>query len=256
MGKIIAIVNQKGGVGKTTTAVNLAAGIGLSGKKVLLVDADPQGNTTSGYGISKKNITATSYELLLGGVSAESAKVKTEYKNVDIIPASMNLAAAEIDLIEVSHRESRLKTALSSVRESYDYIFIDCPPSLGLITINALVACDTVLVPIQCEYYALEGLSQLVASIRQVKRLYNPTIEIEGIVLTMYDARLNLTNQVVGEIKKYFSNKLYKTAIPRGVRISEAPSHGKPIQYYDARSKGAAAYDDLAQEFLKRNRRI
>lgn len=256
MGKIIAIVNQKGGVGKTTTAVNLCAGIGISGKKVLLVDADPQGNTTSGYGINKKSAESTSYELLLGGVSADGAAVKTEYDNVDVIPASMNLAAAEIDLIEVSRRESRLKTALSAVREKYDYIFIDCPPSLGLITINALVAADTVLVPIQCEYYALEGLSQLVASIRQVKRLYNPTLEIEGIVLTMYDARLNLTNQVVGEIKKYFARKLYKTAIPRGVRISEAPSHGKPIQYYDARSKGAAAYNDLAKEFLKKNRRM
>ena len=226
------------------------------GKKVLIVDADPQGNTTSGYGISKKNAGSTSYELLLGGASAQSATVQTEFKNVDIIPASMNLAAAEIDLIDVTHRESQLKTALAGVREKYDYIFIDCPPSLGLITINALVAADTVLVPIQCEYYALEGLSQLTASIRQVKRLYNSTLEIEGIVLTMYDSRLNLTNQVVGEIKKYFANKLYKTAIPRAVRLSEAPSHGMPIQYYDARSKGSTAYNDLAKEFLKRNRRI
>ena len=256
LGKIIAVVNQKGGVGKTTTAVNLSAGIGMSGKKVLLVDADPQGNTTSGYGISKKNATATSYEVLLGGVSAQSAVITTGFKNVDIIPSSMNLAAAEIDLIEVTHRESRLKTALAALREKYDYIFIDCPPSLGLITINALAAADTVLVPLQCEYYALEGLSQLIASVRQVKRLYNPTLEIEGIVLTMYDARLNLTGQVVGEIKKYFANKLYKTAIPRAVRISEAPSHGCPIQYYDARSKGAAAYNDLAKEFLKKNRRV
>lgn len=255
MGKIIAIVNQKGGVGKTTTAVNLSAGTGLKGKKVLLVDADPQGNTTSGYGIAKKNASSTSYELLLGSVSAEAATIKTSFNGVDIIPSSMNLAAAEIDLIEVEHREARLKTALSRVREKYDYVFIDCPPSLGLITINALNAADTVLVPLQCEYYALEGLSQLIASIRQVKRLYNPTLEIEGIVLTMYDARLNLTNQVVGEIKKYFGNKLYKTAIPRAVRISEAPSHGMPIQYYDARSKGANAYNDLAKEFLKRNRR-
>ena len=255
MGKIIAIVNQKGGVGKTTTAVNLSAGIGLKGKKVLLVDADPQGNTTSGYGISKKNTDSTSYELLLGSVSAEEATIKASFNGVDIIPSSMNLAAAEIDLIEVEHREARLKTALSRIREKYDYVFIDCPPSLGLITINALNAADTVLVPLQCEYYALEGLSQLIASIRQVKRLYNPTLEIEGIVLTMYDARLNLTNQVVGEIKKYFGNKLYKTAIPRAVRISEAPSHGMPIQYYDARSKGANAYNDLAKEFLKRNRR-
>lgn len=255
MGKIIAIVNQKGGVGKTTTAVNLSAGIGLKGKKVLLVDADPQGNTTSGYGIAKKNTSSTSYELLLGSVSAEEATIKTSFNGVDIIPSSMNLAAAEIDLIEVEHREARLKTVLSRIREKYDYVFIDCPPSLGLITINALNAADTVLVPLQCEYYALEGLSQLIASIRQVKRLYNPTLEIEGIVLTMYDARLNLTNQVVGEIKKYFGNKLYKTAIPRAVRISEAPSHGMPIQYYDARSKGANAYNDLAKEFLKRNRR-
>ena len=256
MGKIVAVVNQKGGVGKTTTAVNLSAGIGLAGKKVLLVDADPQGNTTSGYGINKKAASATSYELLLGGVSAENAVVKTQYENVDVIPTSMNLAAAEIDLIEVEHRESGLKTALSAAREKYDYIFIDCPPSLGLITINALTAADTVLVPLQCEYYALEGLSQLIASVRQVKRLYNPTLEIEGIVLTMYDSRLNLTNQVVNEIKKFFSGKLYKTSIPRAVRISEAPSHGKPIQYYDARSKGAAAYNDLAKEFLKRNRRM
>lgn len=256
MGKIVAIVNQKGGVGKTTTAVNLSAGIGLAGEKVLLVDADPQGNTTSGFGISKKNAVKTSYELLLGSVSAAAATVGTAFKNVDVIPASMNLAAAEIDLIETKHRESQLKTALSAVREKYDYIFIDCPPSLGLITINALVAADTVLVPIQCEYYALEGLSQLIASVRQVKRLYNATLEIEGIVLTMYDARLNLTNQVVGEIKKYFAGKLYKTAIPRAVRLSEAPSHGRPIQYYDARSKGSIAYNDLAKEFIKRNRRM
>ena len=256
MGKIVAVVNQKGGVGKTTTAVNLSAGIGMLGKKVLLLDADPQGNTTSGYGIPKKGATATSYEVLLGGVSAEAAVRQTEFKNVDVIPSSMNLAAAEIDLIEVTHREARFKTALAALREKYDYIFIDCPPSLGLITINALVAADTVLVPIQCEYYALEGLSQLISSVRQVKRLYNSTLEIEGIVLTMYDSRLNLTNQVVSEIKKYFADKLYKTAIPRAVRISEAPSHGRPIQYYDARSKGAVAYCDLAKEFLKKNRRI
>ena len=255
MGKIISIVNQKGGVGKTTTAVNLAAAVGMSGKKVLLVDADPQGNSTSGYGINKKESQKTSYELLIGKLSADLATVKTEFKNVDVVPSSINLAAAEVDLIEIDRREAQLKMALSTVRERYDYIFIDCPPSLGLITINALNASDTVLVPIQCEYYALEGLSQLMATVRQVKRLYNPTLEIEGIVLTMFDGRLNLTQQVVGEIKKYFANKLYKTAIPRAVRLSEAPSYGMPIQYYDKRSKGAAAYNDLAKEFLKKNRR-
>lgn len=255
MGKIISIVNQKGGVGKTTTAVNLAASVGMEGKKVLLVDADPQGNTTSGYGISKKDAKITSYELLIGKASALSAVKNTEFAGVDVIPASMNLAAAEIDLIELDNREAQLKLALASAREKYDYIFIDCPPSLGLITINALNASDTVLVPIQCEYFALEGLSQLMATVRQVKRLYNPTLEIEGIVLTMFDGRLNLTNQVVGEIKKYFADKLYKSVIPRAVRLSEAPSYGMPIQYYDKRSKGAHAYNDLGKEFLKRNGR-
>lgn len=255
MGKIISIVNQKGGVGKTTTAVNLASAVGIAGKKVLLVDADPQGNTTSGYGINRKKVGVTSYDLLIGKSTADKALVKTEYKNVDIVPASIDLAAAEVDLIEIDHRESQLKMALATVREAYDYIFIDCPPSLGLITVNALNASDTVLVPIQCEYFALEGLSQLMATVRQVKRLYNPTLEIEGIVLTMFDGRLNLTHQVVTEIKKYFANKLYKTAIPRAVRLSEAPSYGMPIQYYDKRSKGAEAYNDLAKEFLKKNRR-
>lgn len=256
MGKIIAIVNQKGGVGKTTTAVNLAAGVGLAGKKVLLVDADPQGNSTSGFGINKKQVKTTSYEMLIGTGKLESAVIKTEFKNVDVVPSSMDLAAAEVDLIEIEHREAQLKMALAASRDNYDYIFIDCPPSLGLITINALNASDTVLVPIQCEYFALEGLSQLMASVRQVKRLYNPTLEIEGIVLTMYDGRLNLTGQVVSEIKKYFANKLYKTVIPRAVRLSEAPSYGMPIQYYDKRSKGSEAYTDLAKEFLKKNRRM
>ena len=255
MGKIISIVNQKGGVGKTTTAVNLAAAVGIEGKKVLLIDADPQGNTTSGYGINKKEVKITSYELLIGKSTAAAAAVQTQFQNVDVVPSSIDLAAAEVDLIEIEHRESQLKMALATVREKYDYIFIDCPPSLGLITINALNASDTVFIPIQCEYFALEGLSQLMATVRQVKRLYNPTLEIEGIVLTMYDGRLNLTQQVVGEIKKYFANKLYKTAIPRAVRLSEAPSYGMPIQYYDKRSKGSAAYNDLAKEFLKKNRR-
>ena len=224
MGKIISVVNQKGGVGKTTTAVNLASALGISGKKVLLVDADPQGNTTSGYGINKKEVKLSSYELLIGKGTAESAAVETEYENVWVVPASMDLAAAEVDLIEIENRQNQLKMALATARDKYDYIFIDCPPSLGLITINALNASDTVFVPIQCEYFALEGLSQLMASVRQVKRLYNPTLEIEGIVLTMFDGRLNLTNQVVGEIKKYFADKLYKNVIPRAVRLSEAPS--------------------------------
>lgn len=255
MGKIVAIVNQKGGVGKTTTAVNLAAGVGLAGKTVLLVDADPQGNSTSGYGISKKEAKVTSYELLVGTGKLENAIIKTDFQKVDIIPSSMNLAAAEVDLIEMEHREAQLKMALAAARDKYDYIFIDCPPSLGLITINALNAADTVLVPIQCEYFALEGLSQLMNTVRQVKRLYNPTIEIEGIVLTMFDGRLNLTVQVITEIKKYFADKLYKTTIPRTVRLSEAPSYGMPIQYYDKRSKGTDAYNALAREFIKKNRR-
>ena len=255
MGKIVAIVNQKGGVGKTTTAVNLAAGVGLAGKTVLLVDADPQGNSTSGYGISKKEAKVTSYELLVGTGKLENAIIKTDFQKVDIIPSSMNLAAAEVDLIEMEHREAQLKMALAAARDKYDYIFIDCPPSLGLITINALNAADTVLVPIQCEYFALEGLSQLMNTVRQVKRLYNPTIEIEGIVLTMFDGRLNLTVQAITEIKKYFADKLYKTTIPRTVRLSEAPSYGMPIQYYDKRSKGTDAYNALAKEFIKKNRR-
>ncbi len=255
MGKIVAVVNQKGGVGKTTTAVNLAAGLGLAGKKTLLVDADPQGNSTSGFGIHKKSVKTTTYELLIGQGRAADAILKTDFQNVSVIPSSMDLAAAEVDLIETEHRESQLKIALATLRNAYDFILIDCPPSLGLITINALTLCDTVLVPIQCEYYALEGLSQLMASVRQIKRLYNPTLEIEGIVLTMYDGRLNLTGQVVGEIKKYFSDKLYKTVIPRAVRLSEAPSYGMPIQYYDKRSKGCNAYTDLTKEFIKKNRR-
>lgn len=254
MGKIVSIVNQKGGVGKTTTAVNLAAGLGNIGKKVLLVDADPQGNSTSGFGINKKEAVFSSYDLLIGTQKAEVVTVATTYKNVSVAPSSMNLAGAEVELISIEHREQQLKRALSLVRDKYDYILIDCPPSLGLITINALTACDTVLVPLQCEYYAMEGLSQLMASIRQIKRLYNPGLELEGVLLTMYDARLNLTHQVVDELKKFFANKLYKTTIPRAVRLSEAPSYGMPIQYYDKRSKGAKAYDELAKEFVKRNR--
>ncbi len=253
MGKIISVVNQKGGVGKTTTAVNLAAGIGKLGKKVLVVDADPQGNTTSAYGIDKGRLSASVYDLLIGKAKAESAVLETKFDGVDIIPCNMDLAGAEVELISIDGRESQLKNALCFIKPNYDYIFIDCPPSLGLITINSLCASDTVLVPIQCEYFALEGLSQLIGTVRQVKRIYNPRIEIEGIVLTMFDGRLNLTQQVVAEVKKFFPRELLSTTIPRAVRLSEAPSHGKPIQYYDPRNKGCRAYDDLAAEFIKRN---
>lgn len=254
MGKIVSIFNQKGGVGKTTTAVNLAAGLGIAGKKVLLVDVDPQGNTTSGFGINKQK-TLSSYEVLIGTATADNAIIETEFKNVSVLPSKSDLAGAEIELTELDRRESRLKTALLPLRERYDFIFIDCPPSLGLISINALNASDSVLVPIQCEFYAMEGLSQLMATVRQVKRSYNPMLELEGIVLTMFDGRLNLTQQVVSEIKKYFAKKLYSTVIPRTVRLSEAPSFGMPIQYFDKRSKGADAYNKLAKEFIKNNRR-
>ncbi len=253
MGKIIAVVNQKGGVGKTTTAVNLSAGVGKLGKRVLIVDADPQGNTTSAFGVDKQRLSVSVYDLLIGKAKAENAIIKTKFDGVDIIPCNMDLAGAEVELISINGREAQLKNALCLVKPDYDFIFIDCPPSLGLITINALCAADTVLVPIQCEYFALEGLSQLIGTVRQVKRVYNPHIEIEGILLTMFDGRLNLTQQVVAEVKKFFKRELFATTIPRAVRLSEAPSHGKPIQYYDPRNKGCRAYDELAAEFIKRN---
>lgn len=251
MAKIISVVNQKGGVGKTTSAVNLAAAIGAAGKKVLLVDIDPQGNTTSGYGISRKNLTATSYEILIGSVSAREAVVKTKFQGVDIIPSNINLAGAELELAVLDKREAILKNTLAPLQGEYDYIFFDCPPSLGLITLNALTASDSFLVPIQCEYYALEGLSQLMATVRMVKRLYNPLIELEGVLLTMYDGRLNLTQQVVAEVKNFFPKKVYATVIPRNVRLSEAPSFGEPVIYYDRASRGSESYFALADEFLK-----
>ena len=253
MAKTIAVVNQKGGVGKTTSAVNLAAAVAANGYKVLLVDIDPQGNSTSGLGINKRSLKSSSYDVIVNAKTVESAMLKTEFENVWILPSNMDLAGAELELVEMSHRESKIKNSLALVKGDFDFIFMDCPPSLGLVTLNALCAADTVLVPIQCEYYALEGLSQLMSTIRQVKRLYNPRIDMEGVLLTMYDGRLNLTHQVVDELKKYFPRKVYASAIPRNVKLSEAPSYGQPILYYDKNSKGAAAYNALAEEFLKKN---
>ena len=254
MSKTVALVNQKGGVGKTTTAVNLAASLGSLGYRVLLADVDPQGNSTSGLGINKRELTASTYDALLGTAPAQEVILQTPYKNVFLMPSNMELAGAELELADVEKREARLKTALAAVKGDFDYIFLDCPPSLGLITINALVAADSLLVPIQCEYYALEGLSQLVTTVRTVKRLYNPYIEMEGVVLTMYDGRLNLTQQVVAEVKRCFPKKVYSTVIPRNVRLSEAPSYGEPVIYYDRTSRGAAAYISLAEEFAARNK--
>lgn len=253
MGKIIAIANQKGGVGKTTTSVNLTAALGMEQCKMLLVDMDPQGNATSGMGIEKRNVQKSCYHMLIGQAQAQEVILRSEFKNVDILPGAIELAGAEVELVEMPERTFLLKKALASVKDAYDYIIIDCPPSLGLITLNALTCCDTLLIPIQCEYYALEGLSQLMATVRQVKRYYNPMIDIEGVLMTMYDGRLNLTMQVASEIKRFFPKKVYKTVIPRNVRLSEAPSFGRPVSYYDRTSKGTQAYQLLAKELIKNN---
>ena len=255
MGKIIAIANQKGGVGETTTAVNIAASIGYYGYRVLLVDADPQGNATSGFGIQKRTVDRSTYEVLLGQCSARDAILTTPFKGVELIPSSMALAAAELELADMRDRVMRLKEELVRVKGEYDFVLIDCPPSLGMVTLNALSACDSLIIPIQCEYYALEGLSQLVTTVRQVKRLYNPGIEIEGVLLTMYDGRLNLTLQVVDEVKKYFPEKVFKNVIPRNVRLSEAPSFGQPVLYFDRSSRGSQAYEALTAEILDKNRK-
>lgn len=252
MAKIIAFANQKGGVGKTTSAVNIAAAVGALGKRVLLIDADPQGNASSGVGINKKSMRLSTYDVLIGRASAESVIIDTTFKNLWVMPSNIALAGAEFELVTSDNRESRLRDALSSVRDNFDYIFIDCPPSLGILTINALVAADGVIIPMQCEFYAMEGLSQLRVTISQIKKLYNPTIEITGILITMYNGRLNLSLQVMAELKKYYPDKLFSTPVPRMVRLSEAPGFGQPIMYFDKYSKGTAAYESVAAEIIER----
>ncbi|NLL71655.1 MAG: ParA family protein [Epulopiscium sp.] len=252
MGRIISVANQKGGVGKTTTTINLAASLAEKGKKVLVVDIDPQGNTTSGLGIEKNKLSQTIYELLLGQSTWESVLLHTQVEGLDLLPANVDLAGAEIELIGVPKREYLLKQYLDKVKEQYDFILIDCPPSLNTLTINSLTASNTVLVPIQCEYYALEGLTQLMHTIHLVSQRLNPNLSIEGIVFTMFDARTNLSLQVVEEVKKHLHKNVYKTIIPRNVRLGEAPSHGLPITLYDSRSKGAESYRLLADEVIER----
>ena len=252
MGKVISVANQKGGVGKTTTTVNLSAALAKKGKKVLLIDADPQGNATSAVGIDKDNEYSL-YDVLINEEDFEKVIVSTKTKNLTVCPTNISLAGAEVELVSMMSREQRLKEQLLKIKDQFDYIFIDCPPSLGLVTLNSFTASDSVLIPVQCEYFALEGLGQLMNTINLVKKHLNKEIKIEGAILTMYDIRTNLANQVVKEVKKYFQDKVYKQVIPRNVKLSEAPSYGMPIVEYDARSKGAKAYDKLAKEFLKKN---
>ena len=252
MGKIISIANQKGGVGKTTTSVNLSSCLALAGKKVLLVDADPQGNATSGVGASKSNEKST-YDIIISQEEVKNVVQKCSVENLDVCASNINLAGAEVQLVSQLSREFKLKEALDPVKDDYDFIVIDCPPSLGLVTLNALTASDTVLVPIQCEYYALEGLGQLMSTIDLVQKHLNKELDVEGVVLTMYDARTNLSTQVIEEVKKYFKDKVYQSVIPRNVKLSEAPSYGLPISLYDKNSKGAKAYEELANEVIKAN---
>lgn len=252
MGKVVSIANQKGGVGKTTTAINLSALVAKKGKKVLLIDADPQGNATSGFGLDKNSEFST-YDLLINDVEISNTVKKTGIKNLDICPTNMNLAGAEVELVSVVGREYKLKDKIDKAKDNYDFVFIDCPPSLGLVTLNALTASDSVLIPVQCEYFALEGVGELLKTIDLVKKYYNKSLTIEGALLTMYDSRTKLSNQVVEEVKKYFKDRVFETLIPRNVRLSEAPSYGMPISSYDPFSKGARSYDKLAKEFLKKN---
>ncbi len=252
MGKIVSIANQKGGVGKTTTAINLSTVLAKKNKKVLMIDADPQGNATSGFGLSK-NQQFSVYDVLIEDIEVENTLQKTNIKNLDICPSNINLAGAEVQLVGVEAREYRLKSKLDAVKNKYDFIIIDCPPSLGLVTINAFTASDSVLIPVQCEYYALEGLGQLMNTINLVKQHTNNSLSIEGALLTMYDVRTNLSNQVADEVRRYFNNKVYKNIIPRNVKLSEAPSYGLPITLYDPHSKGAKSYERFAKEFLKQN---
>ncbi len=253
MGRIIAIANQKGGVGKTTTSINLSACIAAKGKKVLVIDIDPQGNTTSGYGIEKNELENTIYELILGDCSIEDCILKEIFPNISILPSNVNLAAAEIELIGVEKKEYILKNEVDWVKDRYDCIIIDCPPSLSLLTVNAMTTADAVLVPIQCEYYALEGLSQLIHTINLVKERLNPSLDIDGVVFTMYDSRTNLSAQVVENVKSHLSQKVYGTLIPRNIRLAEAPSYGKPINMYDAKSAGSESYMSLADEVIRNN---
>lgn len=250
MAKIIAVANQKGGVGKTTTAVNLSSSIAYLGKKVLLIDVDPQGNATSGLGFDKRSVKTSMYDVLINGANIKDTIIDTSIETFKLCPSSIKLAGAEIELVSMISRESRMNAAIGDIMDDYDYIFIDCPPSLGLLTLNSLTAANTVLVPIQCEYYALEGLSQLMETIKLVQRHLNKNLDVEGVVLTMFDARTNLSIQVVEEVKKYFSDKVYRTIIPRNVKLSEAPSYGLPIILYDEQSKGAQAYLSLGKEVI------
>lgn len=252
MGRIIAVANQKGGVGKTTTTINLSACLAEKGKNILTIDIDPQGNTSSGLGVKKNELSFTVYDLIIGNCSIEECLIENVYENLSLLPSNVNLAGAEIELIGVEEREFILKKEIEKIRDKYDFIIIDCPPSLNTLTVNAMTTADTVLVPIQCEYYALEGLSQLIHTINLVRQRLNPQLEIEGVVFTMYDARTNLSLQVVENVKQNLEQNIYKTIIPRNVRLAEAPSHGLPINIYDPKSAGAEGYRDLADEVIEK----